>query len=182
MHKIYFLLVLLVAVSLESQCVAQIKYTSSIDLLIKDMGIIENLPKDQYHNLYPPKAEDSPRFTLILRSNNQEYEIRSVFDPMKILTNFGQHVQLEFQRYISMIAANDTDNLIEVTGFTNSQKKRMNIDWGMKADFTPKKEFSSFSKARLYYLYKESRGTIVCVVLYNSTDIITSDSFFYFDK
>lgn len=162
------------------QIYAQIRYSVDIDKKIDQMAIEIELPKEDYFNVHPSKALYSPHFELELRANNQSYEVRAIFDPILDKTDFRNNIEFDFQKTIAQISNNEMDHNIAIKGYTKSEKKRINADWAMKADFIPKDDFSEYKKVRLHYIYKESRGVIIYVINYTGNTQIPTKSIFKF--
>ena len=164
------------------QIYAQIQYSVEIDRKINEMGIEVNLPKDQFFNIHLSDVDYKPDFDLELRANDQSYEVRAIFDKISSKMAFRNSIDLDFHKTIAQITNNHIDHNIEVTGYTQSQIKKMNIDYGLRADFIPKDDFSEFNKVRLQYLHKESKGTIIYVILYSDNTPIPTNPLFKFQK
>ncbi len=158
---------------------SQIQFTQHIDKEIDQLGVNVNLPTDHFLKMYPTKEWDEPQYDLVLRSDNQQYEVRLLMDAIDKKDDFKNHLNFELQKTLWHIAKND-DHIIEIMELSTTQKKSLNVDWAMKTNFSPKEEFTIYSKARMYSLYKDSRGYLQIVYLYDDPTVIPDHPIFSF--
>ena len=115
--------------------------------------------------------DDFEKYDLVLKSGNQ-LELRYILQPIDIqgFNLIPPHVELT--RIMASLATNDEEEHILVRSFTPHEAQiYYGADWGLYADFIPKKTFSRFPKARIVSLYKEDKGLIMCIILYRSEDL-----------
>ncbi len=158
---------------------SQIQFTQHIDKEIDQLGVNVSLPTDTFLKMYSTKEDDDPKYDLVLRADNEQYEVRLLMDAIHQKDDFKNYLNLELQRTLWHIAKND-DHIIEIMELTSTQKKRLNAEWGMKTTFNPKADFTIYSKARMYSLYKDSRGYLQIVYLYDDPRAVPDNPIFSF--
>jgi hypothetical protein len=115
--------------------------------------------------------DDFLEYDLVLRSRNQ-LEIRYILQPFDNQQNTVLHPHVELTRMVASVASNDEEEEILINAFSGSEAKReYGADWGLFADFVPKRSFSGFPKARIMSLYKEEKGLVNCIILYKTEDL-----------
>jgi len=115
--------------------------------------------------------DDFFEYDLVLRSKNQ-LDIRYILQPFDNQNNRVLYPHIELTRMIASIATNDEEEDILVNGFSGCKAKNdYGADWGLYADFVPKRSFSEFPKARIVSLYKEEKGLVHCIILYRTEDL-----------
>lgn len=91
---------------------------------------------------------------------------------------YSQHPHIELIRMIADISTNDDEADILVSQLnTEWVTEKYQADWGLYADFTPKRAFSNYPKGRILCLYKEGRALVNYIVLHDEEEL---DPFFEF--
>ena len=146
-------------------------FPDSFQEKIEKMGVEIYFPIENRIKQKRIPEDDYLEYDLVLKSRNK-FEIRYFLYPEGDHAYGTVHPHVEMTRTIASIATNDEDENIRITSLaTREAQRRFGADWGIYADFVPKKSFSSFEIGRIVYLYKEGRGHLNCIILYKKDNL-----------
>ena len=147
------------------RCQENIQFTHSFDLKLMIYDLEFFSPVERWLKITPLEEDDYLDYDLVLHSP-PGIEMRIDID-----SDHSRYVPtVEFQRALSSIATNDDDVLMEVTKHsTRYARNQFSADLAMTADFVPKRSFSNYPYGRLLSFYKEGRGMVKIVLLYEDS-------------
>ena len=116
-------------------------------------------------------SDDFMEYDLVLRSRN-DFEIRYSLVTAANAEKANIHPHVELTRTLASIATNDEEENIRVNPMSHRESlEKYGADWGIFADFVPKKSFSNFRIGRIVSLYKEGSGYLNCIILYKKDNL-----------
>ncbi|PHI18229.1 hypothetical protein CEQ90_19025 [Lewinellaceae bacterium SD302] len=100
-------------------------------------------------------------------SKKEKLEIRYYLQTEKELGHFSGMPHVATGRFLMDVGSNDEDAQTTVHSFQGEQLETYNADWSKLFTFQPKYEFAAYEYAQLVALYKEGRGLIWVILLFN---------------
>ncbi|MBX2817242.1 MAG: hypothetical protein KTR24_14635 [Saprospiraceae bacterium] len=142
----------------------QIIYTRSFALELEAAGADFISPVEGFYKIKMLKADRHLEYDLVLRSEDKAFEMR--FDVKPDYQLAVPHIHCF--NLLNSIAVNEEHFDIELNLFSPEEsQKRYHADWSAYADFVPKRRFSDFHYGRLVTIYREDRGLIHQILLFN---------------
>lgn len=142
----------------------ELLFTQSFTNKVRHNNIDFYQPVERWFHVTNIRSDEYMDYDLVLR-DNQNIEVRvRIIEESKI---FSKHPHIEVIRMLATMATNDPATDIKVS-LMNPEwvTEQYGADWGMFADFVPKKEFDRHPKGRVLCLYKEGRALVNYIVLY----------------
>jgi len=132
-------------------------------------------PVERWLHITNITADEFMDYDAVLR-DEQGLEIRlNIQEADKM---YSQHPHVELIRMIANISTNNEEAEILISQLNAEWViEKYQADWGLYADFTPKRSFSTYPKGRILCLYKEGRALVNYIVLHDEEEL---DPFFEF--
>jgi hypothetical protein len=153
--------------ALTSLLPAQLPLTSGFEALLDSIDVRVNHPFDDGFKLLENPENDYLEDQLTVYSKAEKLEMRFHLRPENERDLYYQRPHLRASMLVLNLGSNDEDAVTAVHSFGEEELAVVNADWARMWTFRPKRSYSSRPTAQLIAAYKEGRGLIYTVLLFN---------------
>jgi hypothetical protein len=153
--------------ALTSLLPAQLPLTPGFEALLDSIDVRVNHPFDDGFKLLENPENDYLEDQLTVYSKAEKLEMRFHLRPENERDLYYQRPHLRASMLVLNLGSNDEDAVTAVHSFGEEELAVVNADWARMWTFRPKRSYSSRPTAQLIAAYKEGRGLIYTVLLFN---------------
>lgn len=162
MHKLTLLLLLL-----PFYLPAQFPITPEFQAELDHLGIRVNHPFDDGFKLEEPSGNPYLAESLRMYSRKEKLELRFGAVPYDPQDQFKDFPNIRAGHLVLNLASNEEGAVTTVLSLDQYEMDALNADWAMVYIFRPKRSLSDRKTAQLVASYKEDRGIVYTLLLYN---------------
>lgn len=161
---LYILIISFLGIVSVTSSQEELIYTKSFTQKVAYHSIDFYQPVEQWFHVTNKYSDNYMDYDLVLNDRkNIEVRVR-IIESSKV---FAKHPHIEVMRMIATMATNDENTSIKISQMNPEWvAEQYGADWGLFADFVPKRDFDTHSKGRVLCIYKEGRALVNYIVLY----------------
>lgn len=146
----------------------KIDYSATFLEKLAAVGAEFSAPLDSdYKNIHILKEAFQP-YDFAIKSRKEKLEIRYYIEELEAENPSFFHPHMRFTRFLMNLAANTENAILAVHDIEESDlQDEFQADWGKVAFFQPKEGFMAAAHCKLLCLYKENRGMIYVLFLFD---------------
>lgn len=146
---------------------AQLPLTPEFEILLDSLDVRVNHPFDDGFKLLDNPENDYLEDQLAVYSKEEKLEMRFHIRPESERDLYYRRPHLRASMLVMNLGSNDEDAVTAVHSFGEEELAVMNADWARMWTFRPKRSYSHRPTAQLIAAYKEGRGLIYTVLLFD---------------
>ena len=148
---------------------AQLPLTPEFEALLDSLDVRVNHPFDAGFKLRDNPENDYLADQLTVYSRSEKLEMRFHLRPEDERDLYYQRPHLRASMLVMNLGSNDEDAITAVHSFDEEERAVLNADWARMWTFRPKRSYSERGTAQLIAAYKEGRGLIYTVLLFDKS-------------
>jgi len=146
---------------------AQLPLTPEFRILLDSLDVRVNHPFDDGFKLMKNPENDYLEDQLTVYSKDEKLEMRFHLRAENERDLYYQRPHLRASMLVMNLGSNDEDAVTAVHSFGEEELAVMNADWARMWTFRPKRSYSDRATAQLIAAYKEGRGLVYTVLLFD---------------
>ncbi len=146
---------------------AQLPLTPAFESLLDSLDVRVNHPFDDGFRLLENPENDYLEDQLTVYSKPEKLEMRFHLRPEDERDVYYQRPHMRAAMLVMNLGSNDEDAVTAVHSFGEEELAVMNADWARMWTFRPKQSYSYRTTAQLIAAYKEGRGILYTVLLFD---------------
>jgi hypothetical protein len=146
---------------------AQLPLTPAFETLLDSLDVRVNHPFNDGFKLKDNLENDYLENQLTVYSKTEKLEMRFHLRPEDERDLYYQRPHMRASFLAMNLGSNDDDAVTSVHSFGEEELAVLNADWAMMWTFRPKKSYSYRPTAQLIAAYKEGRGLLYTVLLFD---------------
>ncbi|TXF85232.1 hypothetical protein FUA23_20740 [Neolewinella aurantiaca] len=146
---------------------AQLPLTPAFEALLDSLDVRVNHPFNEGFRLRENPENDYLEDQLTVYSKAEKLEMRFHLRPESARDLYYKRPHLRTSLLVMNLGSNDEDAVTAVHSFGEEELAVLNADWATMWTFRPKRSYSDQSQAQLIAAYKEGRGLIYTVLLFD---------------
>ncbi len=146
---------------------AQLPLTPEFETLLDSLDVRVNHPFDDGFMLLDNPENDYLQDQLTVYSKAEKLEMRFHLRPEDERDLYYQRPHMRAAMLVMNLGSNDDDAVTSVHSFGEEELAVMNADWARMWTFHPKRSYSQQPTAQLIAAYKQDRGLIYTVLLFD---------------
>ncbi len=147
--------------------VAQVKFPEAFKEKIKSVGIDIFKPVESNYKRFT-FFSDFQHFDFAMQSRKEKLEIRYVIEPLEIDNPINSIPNVRSMGLATHLASNEENSMVSVHSLEGAAtSEQFNADWGKTFLFKPKALVSQKKYCRMLSLYKEGRGIVHVLFLFD---------------
>lgn len=145
----------------------RLTFTRSFSDKLQQFNLDYYEPVEAWLHPVPQRNSDFGNFDLILESSRQDVEIMYLFKEAGDPQSLTNHPQLDLLQQVAHLATNDQEASIIISDM-NAQiiDTVFYADWGLYADFVPKRSLSDKPQCRMLAIQKDATAMIYSILCY----------------
>lgn len=155
------------ALCLTGHLTAQLPLTPAFESLLDSLDVRVNHPFDAGFVVQANPENDYLEHQLTVYSKAEKLEMRFHLRGEDERELYYQRPHLRAAMLAMNLGSNDDDAVTAVHSFGEEELAVLNADWARMWTFRPKRSYSSRSQAQLIAAYKEGRGLMYTVLLFD---------------
>lgn len=160
-----------VAVTADMSAQGGIMYSVSFDKMLTELNLSVEVPVERWLKLQAILSDDYLQYQVVLADQDIELRVVVKKDP---IPSIWPH--LEYSRILAHVASNSLGGEYL---FSTLEGASEHSDWHMSADFAPKISFSERAHGKMWSYFKDGRGLVTVIALYDDPDT-WRDSYYNF--
>ena len=145
--------------------------SSNFQEKLDELGLEFYFPLEQKIKVKEEISDEFLNYDLILKSKNH-FEIRYLLDPITEAENGIIHPRVRLSSLVATMATNNQEEYILISEMGEMEaRESFGAEWGVYADFIPKKSFSHLPFGRVVSLFHANKGLVNCVILHRSENL-----------
>lgn len=141
----------------------QLDFLQPLDSDYKDVMVVRN---------------DLQKYDFAIRSKKEKLELRYIIELAPPNNPMYAVPSVQFSRMLTHLATNDEEALITVHSLSTADLEIFNADWGKVAYFQPKIGFSDKPNCKLLSLYREGKGMVHVLFLFDKPSEAVDNRFY----
>lgn len=146
---------------------AQIPQPEALTTWLDSLDVRLYQPFDVAYKVMSPSdngyLEDHARFY----SKEEKLEVRMHFRPETLHDPYAGMPHLRAGHLVMNLGSNDEDAVTAIHSFGDEEMMVFNADWARLFTFRPKQSYSERQRAQLVALYREGRGMVYLILLFD---------------
>ena len=146
---------------------AQLELPAEFQQLLDSLDVRFTAPSDSDYREAPRHDNDYLADQYSLQSRREKLELRFHIRPENEADHYYQQPHLAATTLAMNLGSNDEDAVTAVHSFDDEELDLYHADWAKMYTFRPKRSFSDKQQAQLIALYREGRGMVYTILLFN---------------